>query len=473
MSNTTTGKPRLVIAGTHSGTGKTTLSIGLMAAFCLRGLVVQPFKVGPDYIDPGFHTVAAQRVSHNLDGWMLSEDKIREIYSRASTNVDLSLIEGVMGLFDGVKGHGELGSTAQVAKALAAPVILVINARGLARSAAAMICGYRNFDPAVNIAGVIFNNVGSGNHAAFLGQAADEAGMPVVGCLPRLDEFQLPERHLGLTPAGETEDLSRAINNWAGLIEEHLNLDLIQEIAFKAPSFPTFPGDRISTSGTSHKVPIALARDQAFNFYYQDALDTLEEAGAKLVPFSPLQDRNLPKGVAGIFLGGGFPEVFLPQLSSNHDLIEEIRHCALGGMPIYGECGGLMYLARSVTDFQGRNYSLAGVVPVDVHMEKKLSALGYVEATVLRDNVLARRGELLRGHEFHWSRIDNWPTDLHAYSLSGGRGAAGRFEGYAAGNILATYVHLHFRSCPHTAVKFLETCRRYLAVAGGEAAANR
>ncbi|MHB1418418.1 MAG: cobyrinate a,c-diamide synthase [Bacillota bacterium] len=466
MTNSKNNQPRLVIAGTQSGTGKTMLSTGLMAAFCLRGLVVQPFKVGPDYIDPGFHTVAAQRISHNLDGWMFSEDGLRKTFCRAAIGADLSLIEGVMGLFDGVRDRGELGSTAQVAKALLAPVILMINARGIARSAAAVVCGFRDFDPAVNIAGVVFNNVGSSNHADFLRHVAEEVGVPVIGCLPRRDEFQLPERHLGLTPSGETKGLSRTITNWAGLITEYLDLDLIQEIALKAPALKPLADDIPAPVETADKVPIALARDHAFNFYYQDALDTLEEMGAKLVPFSPLQDRKMPQGVGGLFLGGGFPELYLDQLSANNQLAAEIRGRALEGMPIYAECGGLMYLARSVTDFEGRKFPMVGVIPADVHMGKKISALGYVEATVLRDNVLTRKGDVLRGHEFHWSQIDTLPTDLHAYSLSGGRGAAGRFEGYAKGNILATYMHLHFRACPHTVTNFLEACRRYLNATG-------
>ncbi|CCO07984.1 cobyrinate a,c-diamide synthase [Desulforamulus hydrothermalis] len=451
--------PRIVIAGTHSGVGKTTLTLGLLAALKRRGCRVQPFKVGPDYIDPGLHTAAAGQTSHNLDSWMGSPAAVRQLLLRQSRAADLAVVEGVMGLFDGARGQGEAGSTAQVAKIIKAPVVLVFSAKGLGRSAAALVKGYRTFDPAVTIGGVIANGVSSERHRQYMREIMQELGIPLLGATDNRQSLTMPQRHLGLLPATENNDLPKMLQQLADIIEEQVDLAALWRLARQAPDLtgeeavppkPTFAG-----------VQLAVARDEAFNFYYQDSLDFLSELGAKLLFFSPLHDATLPRDIHGIYIGGGFPEQFLPQLSANRAMKEQIRRAARRGMPLYAECGGLMYLCRGISTVAGERYEGVGLVPAEAKMQNRLAALGYVTATLNSPSLLGEPGRQLKGHEFHWSALEALPAERAAYRLSGGRGPAGRCEGYARDNLLASYVHLHFRYNPAAANHLLAACAKY------------
>ncbi|MEG6513708.1 cobyrinate a,c-diamide synthase [Desulforamulus ruminis] len=450
--------PRLVLAGTHSGVGKTTLTLGILAALRQRGLKIQPFKVGPDYIDPGLHQVAAGEVSHNLDSWMGSPAALRRLFRKHAGTAEFSLVEGVMGLFDGAKGEGEAGSTAQVAKILKAPVVLVFSAGGLARSAAALISGYRNFDPDLQLAGVIANGIGSSRHREFIQDVVEgELGLPWLGALHRDADLTIPGRHLGLLPAAENKDLGQVLERLGQSMEQQLDLDGLLLLARQAPFLEKDPAQTLPPASP---VRLAVARDEAFHFYYQDSLDYLEELGADLHYFSPLKDRSLPREADGIYIGGGFPEEFLPLLTSNQPMKSQIQRAWSEGMPIYAECGGLMYLCRQIAA-AGQEFPGVGLVPSRVQMGKKLAALGYVRARLRKPSLLGGEGTELKGHEFHWSTMEELPQEDSAYCLKGGRGGDGRLEGYARENLLASYVHLHFRYHPGAAQKFLACCAAY------------
>lgn len=451
--------PRIVVAGTHSGVGKTSITLGLLRAFSRRGLTIQPFKVGPDYIDPGLHSAAAGVTSHNLDSWMGSETEIKSLFQKASLGKDLSIVEGVMGLFDGARGQGEAGSTAQVAKIINAPVILIFSAKGLARSAAALLKGYRDFDPGLDLCGVIANGISSQRHYDFIKETVQEnLGIPFFGGLSTNREMSIPERHLGLVPAEENTGLHRIIDNLADLMEQQIEVDSILETARQRAAWQQLNPACVPISKSS--VRIGIARDQAFSFYYQDSLDCLNELGAELVPFSPLRDRVLPSGLDGLYLGGGFPEEFLPTLTSNKEMHREIQAAYNLAMPIYAECGGLMYLCRTISSRTGETYPGVGLVPAETKMGRGVS-LGYVKARLETDNILGTCGQIFKGHEFHWSYLSDLAPVCPAYTLSGGRGIEGRVEGYAYGSLLASYVHLHFRYNQGAAVNFIKSCRTY------------
>ena len=414
---------RLVIAGTHSGAGKTTMALGLMAAFARRGLRVQPYKVGPDYIDPTWHAAVTGAPSRNLDLWMLSKSKIKRLASRPA---DLSIIEGVMGLFDGP------GSTAELARFLKAPVVLVVDGHGMAASAAAVVRGFETLERGVQVAGVILNRISSSGHYELLRQAIEKrCRAQVLGYLPKDDRLHLPERHLGLVPAQEKGHVSALADVLVAHLEKTVNLDALLKLAHAVPPL-TPPPERPRRSTIAR---IAVARDDAFCFYYEDNLDLLRECGAELTFFSPLADRRLPQHVGGVYFGGGFPELFEEQLRAS-PLARE-----LAGMPIYAECGGLMFL------------SMIGVVPGNVTMTERLQHFGYCEAEG-RGSFLLKPGETVRGHEFHYSR---WEGEGIAPALIARRRRTGveRAEGYASGRIHASYVHIHFHGCPWFARRFV------------------
>lgn len=462
--------PRVVIAGVQSGVGKTTVATGLMAALTRKGYRVQGFKAGPDYIDPGYHTAATGNISRNLDGWLMTGPVIRELFCRAAKGADLAVIEGVMGLYDGSGAGREEGSTARLARYLGAPVILVVDAKGLAGSAAAVVLGYQKFDPEVNLAGVIFNRTGGEKHYRLLKEAVEGAvGVKALGHLEKNAAFQMPERHLGLVPAGEAGEPAPFLEKLAQAVTSTVDLEGILKIAGSVPPLD-FSRPAIFPEGRAKDVKIAVARDRAFRFYYQDALDLLAACGAELVYFSPLADRSLPAGVHGLYLGGGFPEMFLEPLARNREMMESISLAHRQGMPIYAECGGLMYLCAGIVDFDGNEHPLTGVIPGRARMQKKLAALGYAEAEVLADNILAKKGEIVRGHQFRWSVLEGVsPEGQFAYQLKGRSGAggargqseAGQKEGIVRGNLLASYLHLHFAAHPRLAENFVESCRRY------------
>ncbi len=461
--------PRIIIAGTHSGVGKTTISIGIMYALVNQGLRVQPYKVGPDYIDPGYHKQATGYDSRNLDSWLFNRDTLLELFAHSASTADISIIEGVMGLYDG-KLEGDKaepspnGSTAQLAKILAAPVILALDAGKLAGSAAAVALGYRELDREVNLAGVILNRIGSERHYNQLKQAIEKhAGLPVLGYLPRDESLHIPERHLGLVPAQEYEQ-SGLDEQLTRQIAAGIDLDKIREIADNAPPLPQFKSHIFSVKEIKKQVRIAVAKDKAFSFYYPDNLDILAHLGGEPVYFSPLQDDGLPADIAGLYLGGGFPEVFARQLSENNKLKKSIRKAAATGIPIYAECGGLLYLTQGIVDTKERFYPMVGLIEGRARLQKKRQALGYVEIEVIRDNILSSKGDSLRGHEFHWSTLEGVGEDNgYAYYVYKSYAKEPRREGIVMDNLLASYVHLHFGSCPNLASNFIHKCALYAA----------
>lgn len=447
--------PRLVIAAPSSGSGKSTLSSGLMAALAQEA-VVQGFKVGPDYIDPQYHSAASGRPSRNLDSWMLPRKEVTDIFARGAATADVSIIEGVMGLFDGFEALTERGSTAEVAKWLEAPVVLVMDVGKMARSAGALAFGYRGFDPALNVVGVICNNVGSDKHALWVRQAVESIGLPVLGCLFRDPSLKLPERHLGLKTAVERADeVADFLSNAAEAVRQQVDISALWALAGSAPPVPESEISRRNVRPSL--VRIAVAFDEAFCFYYTDNFDWLRAMGAEIVFFSPLRDPSLPSDVKGIYLGGGYPELYAERLAANASMINSIREAVRNGHPTYAECGGLMYLSESITDLEKRTFGMVGVVPGRAEMAPRLT-MGYREVTARVDTLLLRSGEQTRGHEFHYSEWVERPVEGAAYAVSPRYGEGVRPEGYAQDTLLASYIHLHFGTDPRLAERFVLAC---------------
>ena len=449
----------LVIGGTSSGSGKTTLSLALMAALRRRGLTVQGFKVGPDFIDPGHHALVTGRPSHNLDGWMLSHGENRAIFGRHLNGAQVGVVEGVMGLYDGYSARDEAGSTAQMAKLLGLPVLLVARARSLARSFAALAEGYLRFDPDLAWAGVAANQVGGPAHADILAQALELVpGARLAGCLPRRDGLGLAERHLGLVTAQEAGHPAGFSDRLADWVEQSLDLDrLLDELPEIAPPSPDPDPDPPPS-----RVRLAVARDEAFCFYYEENLRRLRQAGAQLVFFSPLHDAALPRDVHGLYLGGGYPEVFARRLAENRGPARQIAELGREGLPIYAECGGMMFLGRALVDLQGAHWPMAGLLPLSFRMLPRLKSLGYRRVRFQNPCALGPAGAQARGHEFHYSEIaavspgNGLREDL--YQAWGRAGPAPGARGYGLGNVLASYVHLHFGSNPDLASALVEAC---------------
>ncbi len=412
-----------VIAGTHSGVGKTTVAIGLMAEFTRRGFPVQAFKIGPDYIDPSYHALATGRPSRNLDTWLCSKKVVRNLFARAA--LEVNVIEGVMGLFDGAKGGS--GSTAEVARTVGLPIILVVDAQGMAQSIGALVHGFATYSEPTRLAGIIFNRVGSEGHYEYLRKAVK---IPSLGWIEKNDALSLPERHLGLVPAKEQKPNIEKIRQ---AVVRHLDLEgLLRTTQIAPPRNPT------KKSVRKKRVRIAYALDEAFSFYYQDNLDLLAAAGAELIPFSLLKDLKPPE-VDLLYLGGGFPEIFQDRLLANSAMCTAI---AAWEKPIYAECGGLIYLA------------LVGKIPGKIQMTDHLQNFGYTEMTALVDTPLLRAGETVRGHEFHYS---TWDGPANAYQVK--QGGRSRVEGYADGRIMASYIHVHFASKPILARRLVMAAR--------------
>jgi len=449
--------PRLVIAGTSSGVGKTTISTAVMAALNHRGFRVQGFKTGPDYIDPGYHRLATGRVSRNLDSWMLGREKIAQSFLLAGSEADICVIEGVMGLFDGAQSDGT-GSTAEIARLLQAPVILVVDIRSMAQSAAAVVNGFQSFWPGLNVAAVILNRAGSEKHRRTVVRAIEKhCHLPVLGAVFRDANLTTSERHLGLLPVPENKAAREKVETLGTSIEQMLDLELLVKIAESAPEINVPISEKVKVGPA---IKIAVALDEAFNFYYQDSLDALTDQGADLVFFSPLRDAQIPPGACGLMIGGGFPEIYLKELAANRAMLASIAHANKQGMPIYAECGGLMYLTERVTGLDGNTYPMAGIVPGSCTMEQKLVGLGYVTAEALCDNVLCGRGYSLKGHEFHYSSYSP-AGQPNAFKFDGGRGRSGRLDGYARGNLLASYLHLNFFGDRSLAARFVGKCLQY------------
>ena len=448
--------PTVVIAGVRSGVGKTTIATGIMGALTRRGYAVQPFKAGPDYIDPSYHKLACGVPSRNLDTWLLPHPTVLELFQRASDRRDISVIEGVMGVFDGHSSLDEDGSTAELAKLLGAPVILVADASKVARSVAAEILGYQQFDIGLNIAGVILNGAGSLRHLEFCKPQIEETtGLPVLGYLPRRDDLVQPERHLGLIPTVEGTVARQWYDSLIAQIEETIDLDQLLKLAKSAreakvvvESYPESPQPK--------RAIIAVAQDQAFSFYYQDSLDLLEAWGAELVPFSPLEDEELPAATGGIYLGGGFPEMFASELSANKPMHLAMKDAVKRNVPVYAECGGLMYLGQSLSDLDGKQHAMTGIISAVSRMSSKRLTLGYREVEAVSDGPMLLQGQTLRGHEFHWSTLDPPPDPARAaYRVVN---QDGRAEGFQLGSVWASYIHVHLGSHRSLPRRFVETC---------------
>ncbi|EKU71750.1 cobyrinate a,c-diamide synthase [Selenomonas sp. F0473] len=447
--------PRIVVAATQSGGGKTTLVTGLLAALRARGLTVQSFKVGPDYIDLGYHRMASGRAGHNLDTWLVPESRLTEIFARECEGADIAVIEGVMGLYDG--GQSGISSTASIAKALHAPVLLVIDAKSVGASAAATALGFRTYDADVNLAGVLINRLGSATHEEMIRAAMTGIDMPVFGALRRDAALALPERHLGLTPVEENE-AAETIRAIGAQVEAGLDIARIIELTRSAPSLSYVPAARRSAEPSCR---IGIARDDAFSFYYAASLSELEAHGAQLVPFSPLHDAELPR-VDGLIIGGGFPEMFAAQLAANTSMRASIRAAAGRGMPVYAECGGYMYLMETLVDFAGTPHAMAGVFSGTARMTEKLQTVGYVDAVQNIDTVFGAAGLSLHGHEFHFS-VEEGEIEGAArpFTFTKMRSRTKYPAGRALHRTLGSYLHLHFAGCPTAAASFVEACRTW------------
>jgi cobyrinic acid a,c-diamide synthase len=437
--------PRIVIAGTWSGCGKTTVARGLMAAFTARGLAVQPFKVGPDFIDPSHHTAICGRVSRNLDPFMMGEDEVTSVFTRASEGADLAIIEGVMGLFDGADG-GHTSSTAQVAELLSAPVILVVEPKGMSGSVHAVIRGYATHRPGTSLSGIIFNRVGSPRHRALIGAGLSARAL---GWIPRREDLVLGSRHLGLVMASEVEPGA----GHAAIFEECCDLDTILGIARAAPPLPD---PEVLPPAKPARTRIAVARDAAFCFAYQENLDRLLRAGARLTFFSPLSDP-LPRA-GGLYLPGGYPELHAEALAAS-PFLRELREACDDGMPVYGECGGLITLSESL-GAEGREYPMAGVLPARAFLTGKVQALGYVEGRATGSASALVPGIALRGHEFHYSRLECGRDARFSIRLSRGTGIRDGLDGLTAGNTVGSYTHAYFTD--DFAGSFITAAEKYL-----------
>ena len=453
--------PRIVIAATQSGSGKTTIVTGILAALKNRGLIVQSYKIGPDYIDPGYHSLASSRPAHNLDSWLLPEDRLKEIFVETSQNADIAIIEGVMGLYDG--GKNGISSTAQIAKLLDAPVVLVIDARSMGASAAAIALGFREYDKDLNFAGVILNRIGSENHKAMIEDALNKLDIKCFGAIKRESNLTTPERHLGLLPTTENET-SHLIDNIRHAINEQVNIDNLIEVSndrifSSQPTRPPMLLEKIYPSSENFFVNIAVAKDEAFNFYYLESLKVIKNFGAEIVNFSPLHDKALPD-VDGLIIGGGFPEMFAAQLENNLQMLESIKAAATNGMPIFAECGGYMYLMNELIDFDGNSHKMVGVIDNSAKMNDKLQMVGYVEASLTSDCIIGKAGDKLHAHEFHFSNELN-NNGQSAFNCVRIRNNKNYCAGFVSDNIVASYLHIHFAGCIEAAKNFVENCKNY------------
>ncbi|TWJ18916.1 cobyrinate a,c-diamide synthase [Geobacter argillaceus] len=473
----------VIIAAPMSGSGKTTITLGLMECLKRRGVKVAPFKVGPDFIDPGYHKLVTGRPSINLDGWMCGPQTVRETFARHTKNMDFAVIEGVMGLFDGISGRSDEGSTAQIARLTGAPVVLVLDARGLARSAAAIVKGFAEFDPDVRVSGVIFNNVASDNHARLLRDAVETVlpAVRVLGCIPRTDQLAIPSRHLGLMTVEENPLEQEFLDHLVEVTRTYVDLGMFWSVATPTDLAVSQALSVPERKTAGEPVRIGVASDRAFCFTYETNLQLLEEAGAELCFFSPLTDNDLPEGVNGLYLPGGYPELFADTLAANHRLKRAIRDVIEAEMPVYAECGGFIYLTRGVEEASAeggpylrplspgdggaeggvRAHAFVGIFPATTRMLPRRKALGYREVKLRADTIIGRKGTVARGHEFHYSEMGAMPAEVERlYRVRRGQNDLG-VEGYRYKNCLASYIHLHFGSNPAIAESFVESCRKF------------
>ena len=439
---------RIILAGTGSGVGQTTISTGIMKALSEK-YNVQSFKVGPDYIDPSYHTLATDNASRNLDSFFMTQGQIRDSYNRAMKGKDIAIIEGVRGLYEGIDSVNDIGSTSSVAKALDAPVILIINSRSLVKSAAALVIGFKQLDPEVNIAGAILNKVKNNAHYLKTKKSIEElTNTEVLGGIIRDNKILVEERHLGLVPAREKENSLKYIDLWSEVIKNSIDLDRLVEIAKNSPKVSSDTTPIWSVKNKS-KVKIAVAYDEVFNFYYPENLEALKANHAKLEYFSPLNDESLPD-CDGLYIGGGYPEIYAKELSKNTDMLEDIYKFHSDERPILGECGGLMYLTKSIN-----NHDQVGIFPYASHLTDKVQALKYTICRVETDNIISKKGEIFHGHEFHYSKVDvGQLKNKMAFKVERGKGSFNLQDGFIEKNTLASYIHTHIAAMPDLAGNF-------------------
>jgi cobyrinic acid a,c-diamide synthase len=432
-----------------------------MGALARKGRRVQGFKIGPDFLDTSFHTAVTGRPSRNLDSWMIPRKKIPSIFASGCQGADVAIIEGVMGVFDGIDGKSETASTSEVAKMLKAPVILVIDAYGLAGSAAALVLGYNGLDPEMQLSGVILNRVAGDAHAEMCRDAIKRhSKVPVLGAIPMSRDIALPERHLGLVPAPEMKN-RKVLDAIIDQVESHVDLDLIEGLARSAAQLPVSKKPNLRYGMSRDETVIAVAKDRAFNFYYQENFDKLVESGARLEFFSPIEDKMIPEKASGLYIGGGYPEVYGSGLAANHSMLDSVAKYAEDEMPIYAECGGLMYLTKSIQDLDGVEHRTVGLLDAKTSMVKRLT-LSYTLAKAAKPNILTRTGNLVRGHEFHFSALKDVPRDAEfAYELKRGVGIGDGRDGWTCYSTLASYMHTNFASDERLAERFVEACNTY------------
>lgn len=456
--------PRLMVAAPSSGSGKSVISTALMTVFSRNGSV-QGFKVGPDYIDPMYHTFATGRPSRNLDTWMLTPEQVKRIFVDASQSASMSIIEGVMGLFDGHGANPFDSSSASIAVLLQCPIILVLDCAKISGSAAAIVHGMDTFSQQTRISGVICNRTGNQAHAAWLKEAIEKyTSVPVLGCLPRMPELQIPERHLGLFTVAERPSAARKfIEQAAEIILRYIDFDRLRKIANSAPPFTISEKEPECNSFPPPEIRLAVARDEAFCFYYEENLNELRRNGVEIIPFSPLTDTRLPEEISGVYFGGGYPELYARELASNQPLIQQIADYNRQDMPIYAECGGLMYLTQGIVSAE-EEFPFVGIVPGWCKMSSRLT-MGYREMMTNRDSLLGPAGLYMRGHEFHYSTWE-FEDQLFGVFMIAPRIEDGQSQlvGYAKGNLLASYIHIHFSRDGQLARNFVNRCRDWKTI---------
>lgn len=448
---------KILIAGTYSGVGKTTLSLGIMKALKNRGLHVQPYKVGPDYIDPSYHSFITGYKSRNLDHYMLEDEKIKYLFNKASEEADVAVVEGVMGLFDGKGVDINECSSSYTSKLLKIPVILVINAKAMGASSAAMVLGYKMLDPDINICGVIANNVRTESHYKLVKESIEKyCNIPVLGYFPPNEKFSLPSRHLGLVPSEEMEALEEKFDSLGDEIEKHIDLNQILALAESDEVESTFePAKDLEKLVDVKGKKMAVAYDKAFNFYYQDNLDLLKELGLELIYFSPLQDEALPE-CDYVYIGGGFPEVFAKELAENVKMRTSIRNAHERQIPIYAECGGLMYLGEKLVTNEETSFEMVGIFEGVSQMTSSLKRFGYCTGVAQEESLLSKVGDTIKGHEFHHSEFETGEKTAYLMKKNlSDDDSLGWRGGYSKGNTLATYLHIHFYSNLEALANFL------------------
>ena len=446
---------RVVLPGTGSGVGKTTIATGIMKALSDEHKI-QPFKVGPDYIDPSYHNCATGVSSRNLDSFFMSDGQIRQSFKNGmtSSHADYGIIEGVRGLYEGISPTNDIGSTSSIAKALNSPVILIINSRSLVRSAAAMTLGFKALDSRIDIEGVILNNVKSQKHYLKTKEAVEKlANTRVLGGIERDNSISMEQRHLGLIPAVEQERISGLVEKWGELIRENIDLDALMEIMDNSNPIINEYEPIWSPNKTKHKTRIAVPFDEAFNFYYKENLEALEYNNAKIEYFSPIHDEQLPS-VDALYIGGGYPEIFKKELSKNTTMLESIKEFSQDNHPIYAECGGLMYLCKTIDSLP-----MVDVFPYHSMLTKRVQGLSYTIAHVQRDNPILKKNTTYHGHEFHYSKVEYTGSNSNdfAFSMRRGVGITGKYDGLLKNNTLASYIHTHTACLPDFGYNFTQS----------------